>query len=115
MHTHESGVNQPPLFQQYSSLLFTNPTDRPIAVSGIQRRLLEAFGTRGGYGVFDEDVKTGQLGLLRRSLLWHRAVDREGNSRLSRIEFSAAERPDSAAPVVPSWSWMAYTGEISFL
>ncbi|KAI0490020.1 hypothetical protein F4859DRAFT_509597 [Xylaria cf. heliscus] len=103
------------LYKTYSSLLFTNPTDRPIAVSGIQRRLLEAFGTRGGYGVFDEDVKTGQLGLLRRSLLWHRAVDGEGNSRLSRIEFSTAELTDSTAPVVPSWSWMAYTGEISFL
>ncbi|RWA04754.1 hypothetical protein EKO27_g10343 [Xylaria grammica] len=76
---------------------------------------VQAFGTRGGYGVFDEDVKTGQLGLLRRSLLWYRAVDREGDSRLSRIEFSTTERTDSAAPAVPSWSWMAYIGEISFL
>lgn len=103
------------LYKTYSSLLFTNPTDRPIAVGGIQRRLLAAFGTRGGYGVFDEDVKTGQLGLLRRSLLWYRAGDGEGNSRLSRIEFSTTELTNSAAPVVPSWSWMAYIGEICFL
>ncbi|KAI1186090.1 hypothetical protein F5B17DRAFT_441317 [Nemania serpens] len=48
-------------------------------------RLLKAFDTRGGYGVFDEDVKTGQLGILRRGLLWYRPE----STGLLRIKFPA--------------------------
>ncbi|KAI1264021.1 hypothetical protein F5Y18DRAFT_428528 [Xylariaceae sp. FL1019] len=92
------------LYKTYSQLEFSNAVDRAIAVNGIQNRLLEAFGTRGGYGVFDEDVQTGQLGLLRRALLWYRPKQTE----LTRIDF-----PDSMP--VPSWSWMAYMGGIDFL
>ncbi|RYC63133.1 hypothetical protein CHU98_g3091 [Xylaria longipes] len=95
------------LYKTYSALAFTNPCDRPIAVDGIQSRLLRAFGTRGGYGIFAEDNKTGQLGLLRRSLLWYRPE----NMELTRIKFPPARAPVAA----PSWSWMAYTGEIDFL
>ncbi|KAI0535810.1 hypothetical protein GGR58DRAFT_529009 [Xylaria digitata] len=61
------------LYKTYSALAFTNPCDRPIAMEGIQSRLLKAFGTRGGYG----------LGLLRRSLLWY-----QRNMKLVRIKFS---------------------------
>jgi hypothetical protein len=94
------------LYKMYSGLAFSNPCDRPVAVDGIQNRLLRAFGTRGGFGIFDEDVKSGQRGLLRRSLLWHRAP----NAELTRINFSP-----SRALEVPSWSWMAYMGEIDYL
>ncbi|KAH8897353.1 HET-domain-containing protein, partial [Thozetella sp. PMI_491] len=94
------------LYKVYSRLGFTNPFDRAVAIDGIQSRLLNAFRTRGGFGIFDEDVKSGQRGLLRRSLLWHRAPA----ATLAKIEF-----PSSRALSVPSWSWMAYTGEIDYL
>ena len=34
------------LFKTYSALAFTNPTDRPVAIDGIQSCLLKAFRTR---------------------------------------------------------------------
>ncbi|KAI0146343.1 hypothetical protein GGR57DRAFT_516783 [Xylariaceae sp. FL1272] len=95
------------LYKTYSSLGFTQPQDRPIAMDGIQSRLLKAFGSRGGYGILDEDIKTGQRGLLRRSLLWYRPHDMD----LKPIDFPHGK--DSVPP--PSWSWMAYTGDIDFL
>jgi hypothetical protein len=93
------------LYKTYSGLAFTNPYDRPIAVDGIQNQLLKAFGTQGGFGIFDED-KSGQGGLLRRSLLWYRPPNKE----LVKIKFLP-----SRTIVVPSWSWMAYMGEIDYL
>ncbi|KAI3336766.1 hypothetical protein HD806DRAFT_517809 [Xylariaceae sp. AK1471] len=99
------------LYKTYSALAFTNSYDRPIAADGIQSRLLKAFGTRGGYGIFDEDSKSGQRGLLRRSLLWYRPDGVSDNMKLTRIAFPSGRGP----AVVPSWSWMAYTGEIDFL
>lgn len=59
---------------------------------------------QGGFGVFDEGVTRG---LLRRSLLWRRGLD---TPRLSRIHFPT----DRIISVVPSWSWMAYTGGIDY-
>jgi hypothetical protein len=103
------------LYKTYSGLAFTNACDRPIAVDGIQSRLLAAFGTPGGFGVFDEDAlmtatpALGQKprGLLRRSLLWYRPPS---ENALVRIAF-----PPIPSTLVPSWSWMAYIGEIKFL
>ena len=97
------------LYKTYSSLAFTNPSDRPIAVEGIQSRLFKIFEARGGYGIFDEHENKGKpksslRALLRRSLLWWRLVETE----LTRIKFPAARK-------VPTWSWMAYLGEIDFL
>ncbi|KAM7216462.1 Serine/threonine-protein kinase par-4 [Rhypophila decipiens] len=103
------------LFKTYSSLGFTNPADRPVAVSGIQTRLLRAFATQGGFGIFGQDEdddhdnygdinNAGQKGLLRRSLLWVRA----NGTGLEKIIFPRGLE-------VPSWSWMGYTGEIDFL
>ncbi len=98
------------LYKTYSSLSFTHDYDRPIAVDGIQNRLLKAFGTRGGYGIFDDNNNTNKShqGLLRRSLLWYRPE----SERLDRIKFPPNM---GAAAEVPSWSWMAYMGEIDFL
>ncbi|KAK3346547.1 hypothetical protein B0T25DRAFT_583715 [Lasiosphaeria hispida] len=99
------------LFKTYSSLAFTNASDRPVAVGGIQSCLLKAFETQGGYGILsqdDDDGKNsnlGRRGLLRRGLLWYRPANKEA---LVPITF-----PPSQA--VPSWSWMAYMGQIDFL
>lgn len=92
------------LYKQYSELDLTNAYDRPVAIDGLQDRILSALRTNGGFGVFDEGKKKG---LLRRSLLWHRGND---TLRLRRIKFPA----DRAISVVPSWSWMAYTGGIDY-
>jgi hypothetical protein len=49
---------------QYSRLLFSRIEDRPIAIAGLEKRLIGAFGTQGGFGVF-----AAPDGLLQRSLL----------------------------------------------
>ncbi|KAI1262704.1 heterokaryon incompatibility protein-domain-containing protein [Xylariaceae sp. FL1019] len=96
------------LYKTYSGLGFTNDEDRAVAMSGIQSRLLRAFGTQGGYGIFDEVQKdTSGGGLLRRSLLWHCPSGKE----LTRIRYTRDPRLSG----VPSWSWMAYKGAIDYL
>ncbi|CAM1502343.1 Fc.00g043270.m01.CDS01 [Cosmosporella sp. VM-42] len=92
------------LYKKYSRLAFSEAYDRAIAIHGLENRLLNAFGTSGGFGVFDEGDRGG---LLRRSLLWYNKSDR---CQLSRIM-----RPPDRSIIVPSWSWMAYTGEIDYL
>lgn len=84
------------LFKRYSTLSFNKYEDRPIAISGLEKRLATAFATRGGYGIFEQ--------YLMRNLLWQRA---DGSS-LSPIKFPPERN-------VPSWSWMAYAGGISYL
>ena len=83
------------LFERYSQLGITNPTDRPVAISGLVDRLAETFKMRASHGVFDD--------YLHRSLLWHRA----DTERMQRIQFT----PDRK---VPSWSWMAVSGRIEY-
>ncbi|KAI0095668.1 hypothetical protein GGR51DRAFT_553874 [Nemania sp. FL0031] len=93
------------LYRMYSTLALSNSFDRPMAIDGLERRLLDKMKARGGYGILDEG-KT--KGLLRRSLLWCRG-DKTPN--LSRIRFPT----EAAFSAVPSWSWMAYTGGIDYL
>jgi len=83
------------LFERYSQLGITNPTDRPVAISGLVDRLAETFKMRASHGVFHD--------YLHRSLLWHRA----DTARMQRIQFA----PDRQ---VPSWSWMAVSGRIEY-
>jgi hypothetical protein len=90
------------LYKTYSRLSLPNPFDRPIAISGLENRLLKAFDARGGFGVFD-----GQSGLLQRSLLWYRPADKV----LTRIQYPSS----STAMVPPLWSWIAYIGGIDYL
>ncbi|KAJ9138333.1 Serine/threonine-protein kinase par-4 [Pleurostoma richardsiae] len=98
------------LYKTYSGLAFTKAYDRPIAVDGIQSCLLKAFGTHGGYGIFAEKNDKGRgPGLLRRSLLWYRPPDKK---ELVRIKFP---QDHAGVATVPSWSWMAYMGEVDFL
>jgi hypothetical protein len=83
---------------QYSRLGFSVSTDRPVAIAGLETRLIDAFDTSGGFGVFER--------YLGRGLLWSRAP---GVVHLTKIPFEPAQSR------VPSWSWMAYEGAISFL
>lgn len=84
------------LYERYSRLALSFPSDRPIAIKGLEKRLIDTFNTTGGYGVFDS--------YLHRCLLWRRSGD-----TLKRIE---SFRGGSS---VPSWSWMTYDGPIHYL
>lgn len=97
------------LYSKYSRLELSYDADRPVAIAGIEKRLISSFDVRGGFGVLDD----GDRGLLWRSLLWQRAHDApEG---LKRIEFETPK--DGAVAIIspPSWSWMAYKGAIGYL
>jgi hypothetical protein len=83
------------LYERFSRLALSYASDRPVAIKGVERRLLSTFRTTGGYGVFDI--------YLHRSLLWQR-----GCESLSRIA-------NTRGSPVPSWSWMAYDGGIRYL
>jgi hypothetical protein len=93
------------MYMQYSRLEFTKIEDRPIAISGLEKRLLDNFKTTGGYGVFEDNGTS--RGWLRRSLLWRRGFEVR---TMERIDFPV----DRSAPV-PTWSWMAYKGGINYL
>ncbi len=80
----------------YSGLGFTRHVDRPVAISGLEKRLVRTFQAYGGFGVFDI--------YLQRGLLWQRP----DNGVLARIQYP----PDRH---VPSWSWMAYQGRIKYM
>ncbi|KAI0474846.1 heterokaryon incompatibility protein-domain-containing protein [Xylaria cf. heliscus] len=88
------------LYKQYSRLQFTKAYDRPLAIAGIEQRLIRAFDTQGGYGVF-----TCYFG---RCLLWQRDVT--ASQVMKPIQF-----PESQQYKIPSWSWMAYEGAITFM
>jgi hypothetical protein len=87
------------LFQQYSTLEFSHPEDRPIAIDGLMDRLTLAFKTQSLAGIF----KT----FWGRCLLWQRA---KGVSPLKRIPLGTHTKKTP-----PSWSWMAFEGPISFI
>ena len=83
------------LYEKYSNLSLSYDKDRPVAIRGLEKRLIETLKTTGGYGVFDC--------YLHRFLLWQSAGD-----PIKRIESYGSEK-------VPSWSWMAYTGSIEYM
>ena len=85
------------LFEQYSRRDLTYPTDRPVAVLGLEKRFGQVFKTNWRYGILEK--------YIHRCLLWHRAL----HTRMKRIP---TKPPHSK---VPSWSWMAYTGEIAYM
>ncbi|KAJ2995203.1 hypothetical protein NUW58_g1344 [Xylaria curta] len=89
------------LYKQYSRLQFTRISDRPLAIAGIEQRLIRAFDTQGGYGVFNC--------YFGRGLLWQRDVT-VASGAMKPIQF-----PQSQRYQVPSWSWMAYEGAITFM
>jgi hypothetical protein len=85
------------LYQRYSKLALTVATDRPVAIRGLEKRLIRVLQTKGKFGIFDI--------YLRRGLLWQR-----DQASLKRIDFSSKKEQEA----VPSWSWMAYNGEIRY-
>lgn len=94
----------------YSRLEFSHEYDRPIAIAGLEKRLVRNFCAHGGFGVLDDDGP----GMLRRSLLWCRGSDQHS---LEKITFGGDEQLQVAyeMPAPPSWSWMAYKGGIEYL
>jgi hypothetical protein len=84
------------LYERYSRLALSFPSDRPIAIKGLEARLLATFGTTGGFGIFDI--------YLHRCLLWQRS-----DTALKRIGLFRG------GSLVPSWSWMAYDGHIRYM
>ena len=86
------------LYERYSKLALSVNTDRPVAIRGLEKRLMRALDTRGRFGVFDI--------YLRRGLLWQR-----NKASLERIDFSGNKEQEP----VPSWSWMAYAGDIRYM
>ncbi|KAK1621937.1 heterokaryon incompatibility protein-domain-containing protein [Colletotrichum phormii] len=85
------------LYQKYSGLALSNIGDRPVAIRGLETRLIRTFKTVGAHGVFDT--------FFHRCLLWQRA-----SRCLSRIDSGLLR-----GVYVPSWSWMAYEGEIRYM
>jgi hypothetical protein len=85
------------LYERYSRLELSFIQDRPVAIRGLETRLIKVLETKGKFGVFHV--------YLRRGLLWQR-----GKESLERIDFSIRTEQEP----VPSWSWMAYAGDIRF-
>ena len=85
------------LFERYSTLGLSYVTDRPRAIVGLEQRLKTALKSAGGYGIFQSN--------FHRGLLWHR---QRSQVALNRIKFEPQDR-------VPSWSWMAFDGEIRYM
>ncbi|RYP32142.1 hypothetical protein DL767_005378 [Monosporascus sp. MG133] len=92
------------VFAHYSKLSLTVLADKPVAIAGVERRLQTFYGSRSYYGVFEK--------FFAESLLWWRS----GKSWLSPlIDFKAKFREWTVSGYrVPSWSWMAYAGEIGY-
>ena len=79
------------LFEDYSKRDLTYPTDRAIAISGLQTRIAQTLDCQESYGTLE--------GFLGRNLLWQRCGE-----KMKRIRYDD--------PKVPSWSWTAYLGGI---
>ncbi|KAM7199739.1 Heterokaryon incompatibility protein (HET) domain containing protein [Naviculisporaceae sp. PSN 640] len=101
------------LYETYSALEFSKAQDRSIAIAGLEQRLVRAFNTDGAYGVFD-----GGPSFFGRTLLWMRDTRVQDAMRLIDFDFfseGAEEKASNMYYVVPSWSWMAYEGVITFM
>ncbi|OWY42225.1 HET-like protein [Alternaria alternata] len=84
------------LYERYSSLAFTMPADRSVAILGLQMRLSRAFTTPAAHGLFEA--------YFARGLLWKRS-DREP---MRRIHQPPGRR-------VPSWSSLSKEGKIQYM
>ena len=85
------------LFGLYSQCGLTFPSDRAVAIRGLEKRLGNAFRTRGQFGIFER--------YRHRCLLWELPHENNtGNKRIAPLEGK-----------IPSWSWMAFSGHVSYL
>jgi hypothetical protein len=83
------------LSTEYSKRGLTEETDRCAAISGLESRIAQAKKCETRFGIFQS--------FLHRSLLWQRSEERD------------TDRINYGAQIVPSWSWMAYNGNIKFM
>lgn len=89
------------LYSDYCRLKFSESTDKPLAISGLEQRLSRQFADVTAAGVFGRSKG--------RCLLWLRADDVPS---LHPIQFGNAN-PGAWNP--PSWSFMACMGGITYL
>jgi hypothetical protein len=97
------------VYETYSQLQIGNIHHRPNAIAALQRRIVRALGDD-GYGKFGAIEYLDMDGIFNMSLLWCRAHGM-GQTGLTRIDFPR----DPDIERVPSWSWMAYMGSITYL
>ena len=83
------------LLENYSKRDLTEDTDRCAALSGLEARIARVMGRESRYGTFER--------YRHRNLLWQRS-DREKTKQIGY-----------KTQVVPSWSWMVYSGGIQFM
>jgi hypothetical protein len=83
------------IFTSYSERTLTQLKDRPYAIAGLERRLIDLYRTESSHGIVHC--------CFGKSLLWQRSR----NERMKRIE-------DYRAAMIPSWSWMKYEGKIRY-
>ncbi|KAF2180771.1 HET-domain-containing protein [Zopfia rhizophila CBS 207.26] len=81
------------LLKDYSKRHLTYPTDRRVAMSGLEDRIARGLKCRSRYGIFQK--------YLPRTLLWHAS-----NDKMKKIAYDYH---------MPSWSWMVYSGGIELL
>ncbi|KAI0451751.1 heterokaryon incompatibility protein-domain-containing protein [Xylaria acuta] len=96
------------LYEKYSRLAFTEIQDRPIAILGLENRLVQTFNPRGKYGILEC--------FLHRSLLWQRGDDEmamrqinfpQGRTIPAYVELSEAFRYSAG--------YSSYTGDAEAL
>lgn len=90
------------LYSRYSRMALADPSNRPVAIAGLERLMNNNLSIESVFGVLDDNDT-----ILRRTLLWRRGKE---VSTLPRITF-----PEGHFMMVPSWSWMAYDGGIDYL
>ncbi|PSN73725.1 HET-domain-containing protein [Corynespora cassiicola Philippines] len=90
------------LYSRYSNLALSFKADRPIAIRGLEKRLIRTLNTIGGYGVFNI--------YMHRCLLWKRS-----GASLTRIPPVREMHGRMRGEIAPSWSWMAYDGGIEYM
>ena len=91
------------LYEAFCQLGLSHITDKPFAISGLEQRLTERLEDVSAAGVFGKH--------RGRCLLWRRAEDME---TLKRITFPTTGAT-TGAHKPPSWSFMAYSGAISYI
>ncbi|QGI69578.1 related to tol protein [Fusarium fujikuroi] len=94
------------LYKTYSKLGFSHWEDRAVAMNGLEQRLAWGFKCRGKFGILGDSIQADHKSLLHRSLLWTRALNKDS---LRKIEIPPHREK------IPTWSWMAFQGEIDYL
>ncbi|KAH7089296.1 heterokaryon incompatibility protein-domain-containing protein [Paraphoma chrysanthemicola] len=83
------------IFAVYSELALSHEKDRPVAISGLSKRLEKHYNSQITHGIVHR--------YLHKSLLWQRAE----TERMQPIY-------ESGLTLVPSWSWMSLKGRIRY-